>query len=249
MPSRTWKAPPPSAEVAQVRSWVKAVTSPKDILAGSLATLGYDKGNPKFFRENFETALSNLMDEGFRVLHKEQTTLIRKIVAHSDAASKSDVDTSDEILWEGIKSLSNQRRKRAGVAMEGIMAFILDRCDIEYQRGQPKTGRSDFICPNLKAFDSWPELTVILEFKRTLRERWKEVLDELAKSHTVWLVTLDRGLTSGTVDSIGDSSITLYARQSVYESLPKDHAHLRSIRTLLADIKGKTGSNPQTHFP
>jgi hypothetical protein len=248
MPSRTWKAPPPSAEVAKVRSWVRAVTRPKQILDGALATLGYDKHNPKFFRENFEDALSNLMDEGLRVLHKEQTALIRKIVVHSDSFSKIDVDTSDEILWEGMKSLSNQRMKRAGVAMEGIMGFILGRCDIEYQRGQPRTGRSDFICPNIKAFDTYPEYAVILEFKRTLRERWKEVLDELAKSHTVWLVTLDRGLTRGTVESIGDSNITLYVRQSVYEVLPRDHKHLRSIRTLLEDIRGRTGSNPQTRF-
>ena len=235
--------------MAKVRSWVAGVTRPKDILSVALASLGYDKRDPKFFRENFEVALSNLMDEGFSVLHKEQTTLIRRVVSFSDEFSKSDLDTSDEILWQGVKSLSNQRMKRAGVAMEGIMAFILGRCDIEYQRGQPRTGRADFICPSLNAFDNYPEYAVILEFKRTLRERWKEVLDELAKTSTVWLVTLDRGLTRGTVESIGDSNITLYARQSVYEALPRDHKHLRSIRTLLADIRGRTGSNPQTHFP
>lgn len=234
----------PSTDVATVRSWVAGVTRPQAILEATLASLGYDKKDPKFFRENFEVAISTLMDEGLKALHAEQTKVIRRIVKLSDDLAGVDPEASDEVLWEGIKSLSNQRRKRAGVAMEGIMGAILRRCDIEFQPGLPRTGRADFICPSLKVFDTYSEYSVILECKRTLRERWKEVLDELAKSHLVWLVTLDRGLTRGTVESIGDSNITLYARQSVFERLPKDPKHLRSIRTLLTDIRGRIENNP-----
>lgn len=197
--------------------------------------------------EGFPRILQAMMDEGLRILRKDQRVALQAIMTLADETAKTDEDEAAEVMWKGIQSLVNQSRKRAGVHMEKCMKYLLDRLDIPNQEGKPVTGRSDLICPSIEVFESHPERAVVLEFKRTIRERWKEVRDEISRSgKTVWLITLDDYLNDELVKTIAAGNITLYVPQHVFEKLKPLKGKLRSLDTVVEELRHVAGKNPQT---
>lgn len=234
----------------EVLALTRRITEPKEMLEKVLQGLGYPAQPESFFEENFNAALQAMMDEGLKLLQEEQSAAMDEIIQLYQRYRKLDVGRSDLVLWKGMQSLTNQKRKRAGVHMELCVRWILRKCEIPFEEGREETGRSDLICPSLETFRQHPELCIVLEFKRTIRERWKEVRDEISRSgHHVWLLTLDDFISNEVVSLIAAGNITLYVPQVVFDRLNRNPSHLRSIRTFVVDLRNVIGRSPQTRLP
>lgn len=234
---------------SEVLSLTRGIESPKEMLQRVLLNLGYPEKPATFFESNFHECLQRMMDEGLRLLHREQKGVLKEIMDLAGASEGSDPEHADLILWKGIQSLTNQKRKRAGVHMELCIGWILRKCNIPIEEGRSETGRSDLICPSLETFRRNPELCIVLEFKRTIRERWKEVRDEISRSgNHVWLLTLDDFISNDVVSLIAAGNITLYVPEAVHAKLNRNPSHLRSIRTFVTDLRVAVGRSPQTRL-
>ena len=241
MPPKPGEGTPP--EIVRLRN---SVPTTVQILYSVVENLGYSAKPLDFFEQNFTTAITSMMEEGYRLLHNEQKRILPEIIALSDKYVGSDPVRADALMWFGIKSLQNQSRKRAGVHMERCVAWILSKCDIPNASGQSRTGRSDLVCPDLETFDNHQERAIVLEFKRTIRERWKEVRDEIARSgRSVWLLTLDDNISNNSVQLMADANITLYVRSNVHAGLDRNPRHLRSLDSLVADLRHVVGRSSQ----
>ena len=119
-------------------------------------------------------------------------------------------------------STTNSRRARAGQTLEAIVDFInQDIYSFPYEN-QSKLGSKfyqnsglgkmvDGIIPNQEAFFENRAKCMIITMKTTLRERWQEVVEELNRTNIphIYLLTLDTGLTTNTLDTMKQHNITI----------------------------------------
>ena len=120
-----------------------------------------------------------------------------------------------------------QRRKsRAGRSLELQLALIFDEERVPYS---PQTitepgHQPDFIFPSIeryRAASSGDPSLAMLAVKSTLRDRWRQVLQEADKIPTKHLFTLDRGISVDQFRGIARSGIRLVVPSALVRSYPK----------------------------
>lgn len=192
----------------------------------------------KVIADTFDLILQSMMDEGLRALRKHQAVVTKNLVELYQRVEASEPDRALTLIEKGFTSLGNQRKKRAGVHMEKCVKWLLDKCGIANEEAPVISGQSDLVVPSAKVLQERPERAVVLEFKTTTRERWKEVRDEIARTgRQVWLLTLDDYISDENVDLMAAGRITLYVPERVYQRLKKRKGHLRSLKTLISDLE------------
>jgi hypothetical protein len=216
---------------------LKGVPSTDQILAEVVESAGLARLDRETISTTFDTILQLMMDEGKRILQSHQRAVTRRLIQFYLSTDTTNPELAAAILEKGFTSLGNQRKKRAGVHMEKCVKYLLTRCDIPSEEAPAVSGQSDLVVPNAQVLRDRPERAVVLEFKRTIRERWKEVRDEIARTgYRVWLLTLDDYLSNDVVTLMASSKITLYVPSPVFSALATNTGHLRSLRTLVTDL-------------
>lgn len=106
------------------------------------------------------------------------------------------------LRW-GFLSISQSRKTRGGKDFELQVAYLLELMEIPYEK-KKRLHRVDFMIPSDEAFRQNPNRALILSAKRTLRERWREVVEELQtmRSPNVYLITADENISQGHVEGI-----------------------------------------------
>ncbi len=106
-------------------------------------------------------------------------------------------------LREIFLSISQSRKQRGGKDFELQFGKLLELMDIPYQKVK-RAYRVDFMIPSDEAFNNNPTSAAIVSAKRTLRERWREVVEELhsMRSPNIFLVTADYDVGRGHVKAI-----------------------------------------------
>ena len=94
-------------------------------------------------------------------------------------------------------SVAQSRKSRAGKAFEIILEELLGR-----RLGYPmdrqvsvEGAKPDFVMPSSMYFDKNPLDCMLLTAKRTLRERWRQVVTEANVTYSYFLATLDNKVT------------------------------------------------------
>ena len=121
-------------------------------------------------------------------------------------------------------SVSQSRKQRGGTDFELQTERLFDLAGITYTR-QERHNRTDLMLPDVETFTRNRNIAVIVSLKRTLRERWAEVAEELfnLRSPNVYLFTADEGITDNHVNRICDDyNIHLVVWDSVKEEKFQD---------------------------
>ena len=106
-------------------------------------------------------------------------------------------------LRQAFLSVSQSRKTRGGRDFELQFEKALTLADFPFEKQQRRT-RVDFMMPSDAAFERNRMVCAIASLKRTLRERWREVVGELVelRAANVFLVTADDNISDGHVQSI-----------------------------------------------
>lgn len=106
-------------------------------------------------------------------------------------------------LAEVFLSISQSRKQRGGKDFELQFGKMLSLMNLPYERIDRKY-RVDFILPDSKTLANNRTVAVIASAKRTLRERWREVVEELhnTRAPNIFLITADTDITNSHVNSI-----------------------------------------------
>lgn len=106
-------------------------------------------------------------------------------------------------LRRAFLSVSQSRMQRGGKDFELQIERLLDLAEVPYFKQEPQY-RTDLILPSVETFQSNRNIAAIVSVKRTLRERWAEVAEELfnLRSPNVFLFTADERVTSTHVERI-----------------------------------------------
>ena len=100
-------------------------------------------------------------------------------------------------------SIAQSRKARGGKDFELTFGRLLELAEVPYEKLE-RTSRVDFMLPSDAAFQHNPTAAAIASAKRTLRERWREVVEELqaTRSPNIFLVTADSDISAGHVEAI-----------------------------------------------
>ncbi len=110
-------------------------------------------------------------------------------------------------LRRAFLSVAQGRMSRGGKSFEDQFALLLEHAGYSFVR-QSQQRRTDFILPGETAFEKNHVVCVVASLKRTLRERWQEVVGELTqlRAPNVYLVTADDKVSPGHVKGICDDN-------------------------------------------
>jgi len=177
-----------------------------------------------YIRENFNHILHEVWQQTLEVLEryerdayaegipdelikmKESEFNEAEIVAQKKGFTHSFQDLFSKLypyLLNCFLSISQSRKTRGGRDFELQFGKLLDLMDVPYQKFR-RASRVDFMIPSDEAFKNNPTSAAIASAKRTLRERWREVVEELydMRSPNIFLVTADFDISKGHIRDI-----------------------------------------------
>jgi len=95
-------------------------------------------------------------------------------------------------LWRVFLSRSQSRKQRGGEDFQEQIKLMFQLSRIPFEE-QTREYRTDFVIPSQRFFERDRTRSIIFSVKRTLRERWQEVVDELYHTNcpNVYLATAD----------------------------------------------------------
>jgi hypothetical protein len=222
----------------EVKAILQGVPTTDQILEEVIRVLKLDRLDKAALSKDLDVVLEKMMSQGLRVLRRHQAIVTTKLVEEFQKIQAGDPEKAHTLIEKGFISMGNQRKKRAGVHMEKCVKWLLGRCRIPAEEAAAISGQSDLVVPSAEMLKERPERVVVLEFKRTTRERWKEVRDEIARTGLkVWLITLDDYLSNANVKLMAAGKMTLYVPDRVYQKLEKRKGHLRSLKSLVSDLE------------
>lgn len=246
--------------------------SPFDLTYKSFDKLGYTEKQKKFFLENASEIVDNMRDtnwEGF--LNEEKQFSVKVYEELIDRSVISNMEKVEAIKWflneysEHIYALSlsntQSRRSRAGNEFECIIEFILMGAEIPFDtqgtigEGMFKDTRLaklvDCVSPGAIEYSLDKRNTSLISAKTTLRERWQEVGDEMArtKAREMYLATLDDSISRNTIDLIGSNNIILVTTKTNKDTLYEDCPSVISFETMLKELEEKTIEWRQFTYP
>ena len=123
-------------------------------------------------------------------------------------------------MFGAMTPISNSRRVRAGKSVENQLEYVLEQNGLSFTPQAHIEGKTvpDFIFPSVDAYNdpNYPEegLTYLAS-KRTLRERWYQILPEADRIPQKYLFTLDSGLRGGNLETIREKNIVLVVPEEI----------------------------------
>lgn len=222
--------------------------SPEDIVCETFTKLGYvaDKITQQQAEEKFEEILKEVWIKTLEVLEKYEDQTYSKGIPSRLILRNHKIFTDSEkvaqkngfkygvieifhkwypYLREMFLSIAQSRKARGGRDFELQFGRMLDLIQVPYQKVK-RTYRVDFMIPDDTTFKKNPTSAAIASAKRTLRERWREVVEELyeMRSPNIFLVTADYDVSKNHVKAIcGDYRIHLVVWKEVKEKYSSNH--------------------------
>ena len=129
-----------------------------------------------------------------------------------------------EDFFQLAKSLMNSRVSRAGRSLELAVKLAFDESGVEYA-WQPELDegpRPDFVFPDIPSYSSGVHNPSHLAVKRTLKERWRGVLEEAKMVRHKNLLTLDTNLSPSQLLEISNAGIRLVVPSQLHRDLPME---------------------------
>lgn len=177
-------------------------------------------------RELIETAIENFLKAGeeerrkypnlSRLILQVQTQIIR----NSDP-----IETLIEISKPLahfykllMESFAQSRKTRAGGSAQYHIEFILDELGYKglYERQRILDGTVDFLFPSFEMWQKDRRRCTVLSIKRTLRERYKQVFEELSATRGLVLYLLSTQTESEAQKDITQEKVQRLNEQNVY---------------------------------
>ena len=140
-------------------------------------------------------------------------------------------------LRDFYKSISQSRVSRAGGSLQNHIAYILATLDYPFEAQKTVNGKPDFILPNATLYHSTPSECILVASKRTLRERWRQIITEGFRSPYYFLVTIDEKQSLDSLREMAGHRIYLVVPERIGQSAPiyRTSGNVISVRAFFED--------------
>lgn len=118
-------------------------------------------------------------------------------------------------------SLTQGRRPRAGKAFELLIRELFVRLRYPFTPQPIINGQPDFILPSIEHFRRHAPDCIIFTVKRTLRERWRQIVTEGTRGLGFYLATIDENVADRDLPEMLSSRITLVVPERLKAAIPR----------------------------
>jgi hypothetical protein len=174
---------------------------------------------PQYIKENFSALVEELQIDAYRLyLETEKSagqSAIRTVLSGRTSSDTAKEEVIAEVcsmfteLDRFFLSLTQSRRTRAGSAFENVLRTLFKRLNYPFDEQQVINGKPDFLMPSRTHYDSNPMDCIIFTAKRTLRERWRQIVTEGTRGLGFYLSTIDESISANQLDEMRNHRIYL----------------------------------------
>mgnify|MGYP001251763604 CR=1 FL=1 len=167
--------------------------------------------------EAIKSSFSSLVEELHDQIYRDYLTAQRDIGQRVISLQYSTGAPSFDQLDSFFLSVAQSRKSRAGKAFEIILEELLGgRLGYPLDAQVSVDGaRPDFVMPSSGHFAQNPLDCMLLTAKRTLRERWRQVVTEANVTYSYFLATLDNKVTKSQLDQAAKHKIYLVTTKNI----------------------------------
>lgn len=202
------------------------------------ALAGHD-GDDAWIRQNFSDLVERVQVDAYEeYVAAEQLAGSRAIadvflpLIGEQATAAQMVDVLGEYFYSLDKfflGLTQGRRPRAGKAFELIIKELFVRLRYPFTPQPIINGQPDFLLPSLEHFRRNPPDAIIFTVKRTLRERWRQIVTEGTRGLGFFLATIDEKIGERDLDAMLESRINVVVPSRIKALLPEYQAAVNVI--------------------
>lgn len=178
-----------------------------------------------------------LLNSCFKVLEDNSVSRIKKL---------SGVGAKLRPFYKLVEqSFAQGRMARAGGSSQNHLKTLLEKAGYkgEFEMQQVLNGTVDFLFPSKKVWNKDKRKCIIVSIKRTLRERYKQVFEELEITGgiPVYLLVTEtyqeslRDITNPKVDKLNSQNIYLVVRDGIKEKRFKKKENVVSFSSFIQD--------------
>lgn len=176
----------------------------------------------------------------FRVFERH---LLERDLSVCISGDKFDVDQ----ILKTTMSTFQRRKSRAGTAFENQIAALFDARQIRYSPQAYTEGKSkpDFIFPSIEDYrnPAFPATSLtMLGAKTTIKERWRQVLDEADRIGRKHLITLEPAVSTDYTTAMEKDNLQLVVPKQLFSTYTdKQQAWLMSVNDFCELVEKRQG--------
>jgi hypothetical protein len=244
--------------MSEVDKSLKTIPQVDVILREAIESLNLDKSPTKGISENFDRLIKDVESTAFKIYKKYEIKAFEKLIElwinnRREWISKILKEKGEEgvksILIEFIKPLremefraGQMRKARGGITFQYAVKVLLNLagvpCEEPHEETKKILKRIDLVSPDAETAKETPDKAIFIAIKRTLRERWKQVVPEQMKGARLYLVTLNGKLPEEKAEEIRKAGMVIYVRDELKDKPHlKDKAWVRKLSNLPDDIR------------
>lgn len=183
------------------------------ILCSNAADIVLSQYNADEIKKSFSALVNTMQDEIYRQYLIAQKRAGQKVI---DDVIRQSGSIDFESLNSFFMSIFQSRKSRAGKAFEYIIREMFMRLSYPFAEQVNVNGATpDFIMPSEEYFRKRPLDTIIFTAKRTLRERWRQVVTEANQGYSFFLATIDTKIAPNQLKQAAEHKIYIVVPQSI----------------------------------
>lgn len=194
---------------------------------------GLDLSNPQYVKSHCDEIIDELLIKEFELYEQKEkevyVDLLWQIIKGSLPSSKHLTRSQLKQLIKDkfnefqdfYKSILQSRRSRAGGSLQNHIAYLFRILAYPFEVQQVINGTPDFILPNASLYRQNPGECILVTAKRTLRERWRQIITEGFRSPQYFLITIDEKQTRQNLREMAGHRIYLVTPERL--KLGKEH--------------------------
>jgi hypothetical protein len=242
-----------------------SIPEPDLILKQAIKLLKLDEAPEEEILKNFEHLIKEVELEAFNIYKEYEANAFRKLIDLWIERKREWIMILKEKGEEGLKEVlsdfvpllremefrtGQMRKVRGGETFERIVKTLLNLagvpCETPHKETKNVLKRIDLVSPDAETARSMPDKAIFIATKRTLRERWKQVVPEHMKGARLYLVTINGDLTEKKAKEINQTGMIVYVPSELKEKpYLRDKSWIRKLSDLPKDIKNTVPKTKQ----
>lgn len=199
-------------------------------------------------KENFDNLLFQIESEAYKVYLKYEKeygeNVLKTFIDHLIETGKiTNLNQTGGVLSKHFNifdkfflSLGQSRRIRAGSSFEAIHNSLFKVLNYKFDEQKVINGKPDFLMPSLKHYKENPMDCIIFTSKRTLRERWRQIVTEGTRGLGFFLATIDTKVSSLQLREMLNHRIYLVCPQNLRSKYYNNKANVLSFTQFFKDF-------------
>lgn len=207
------------------------MASPIAVIDEAFTVLPRSKKSPDYIKSNFSGLIEEL-EQNAHTLYKQYekdtgTNALLEFFGLTNDLIPVPIKLVDKIResFEDLNlfflSLAQSRKARAGKAFEVIIKRLFKSLEYPFDEQVIINGKPDFLLPSKKHYSVHAADCIIFTAKRTLRERWRQIVTEGVRGLGFYLATIDEKVTENALKEMKVSRIFLVVPAQLKKTL--DH--------------------------